>query len=159
MALCSACQAVPLRSMFSLMDGDEAARDAFQWISPLGSVSEEDHMKGLYVRWHPTLSDLRDSARSCSFCSLLYSRMEEHWRFKMNSVTGDTRTLWLEVPRSIENPLLSVWIGNARPEAIISGIYGFHTTLGKAHRLYLNDKLFTASRQSSRSVFRSTYSS
>jgi hypothetical protein len=133
MMLCRACQAVPYRQMFRQMTGDRTVRDAFQWFHSLGSVSTEDILKSAFVQWHNTLSELRDDARSCPFCSLLHSRMEENWRFKSAVIEGDGRALWLEIPRSSGNPL-SVWIGNARPEAIISGNYKFYTTPGEHSR-------------------------
>jgi hypothetical protein len=117
--------------MFRLMEGDETTRDDFEWLFPGDFVSREEKRKHVYFRWHNSISDLRKSARSCQFCALLHSGLEEMWRFKASVVDGDTRSLWLETPRLKGDPLLFVWIGDAGPEAIISGNYKFYTTLGK----------------------------
>jgi hypothetical protein len=131
MVLCPACQAVPYRSMFRLMEGDETTRDDFEWLFPPNSVSREEKLKRVYFRWHNSISELRSSARFCPFCALLHGGMEDMWRFKANVVDSDTRSLWLETPHLNGDPLLFVWIGDAGPEAIISGNYRFYTTLGK----------------------------
>jgi hypothetical protein len=107
MALCHACQGVPFRSMFRLLEGDETTHDGFEWFFPPDSVS-----KYVYFRWHKSVSDLRDSARSCPFFILLHSRIEEDWRFKA-SVVEDTRMLWLEADaKAIGNPCLAAGLVN-----------------------------------------------
>jgi hypothetical protein len=58
--------------------------------------------------------------------------MEANWRYQSGVQKNEQRAVWLEVPDL--NPTFKVWIGDARPEDLVSGNYRFNTTPGKHSR-------------------------
>ena len=128
MSLCHACQLIPFRAIFTLLVGEKTIHDAFVWYHVPWSESTDESLKRGYIRWHDTISKLRESAASCPLCHTIYSPMEDNWRYKSSVQADEKRPVWLEVPGLSGNPTFAVWIGDARPEALVSGNYRFNTT-------------------------------
>jgi hypothetical protein len=129
MLLCQACQTIPFRSIFRHLAKDPTAREAFEWYHTPGSSSKDESLKRGYVRWHATLEKLKENAASCPLCHVLHSPMQANWRYQSSVQENERRAVWLEVPH--RNPTCKVWIGDERPEALVSGNYRFNTTPGK----------------------------
>lgn len=125
MPLCHACQVIPIREV---LRGPEIDRD---------------------FPWHGKLSDIKMNAKNCPLCRVLDSHLGENYRYKIRVKENDERRLWLNTSAT-QPPHIGVWIGDNKPEYLISGHHEMETTPG-CRNLYsaIHHVLTSCNRQSS----------
>jgi hypothetical protein len=124
--------------MFRQMFGDRSVRDDFFWYHVPWSDSTDDSLKRAYIVWHENVTNLKKSAEICQFCSVVQEDLDKSYHYATHVKESEKRTVWLEVPVQSSgsdplrggNPHLSIWIGETRPEVIVSGVWKFTTTPG-----------------------------
>jgi hypothetical protein len=120
MALCHKCRSVPIRSILKLSHSDRSVYDEFQWYH----LPRDEPC----IPWHDSLSELRNGVSKCAFCDVVYSHLIGSYHYQKNHDNCDGR-LWLTA--RVGTNILSVYLGDVKPEWSLSGNLSFHATPGR----------------------------
>jgi hypothetical protein len=127
MDICHTCQLLPIRSILKLLNCDRSVDDEFQWFQLPRSVTDEKD-KQPFVRWHTSVPGLRHGVEHCSLCQAIFSHLSSSYHYHTNYKDGDVRGLWLEA--RVGQPILTVYMGEVKPEVRLSGNFWYKTTPG-----------------------------
>jgi hypothetical protein len=130
--LCRTCQRIPFRAIFKLLQGDGSVRGSLLWFPTPQQQGADVIDDRPFVKWHNSISHLRDSCKQCPFCRIILRSLQRSYHYQSHVKSTEGRHLWLQLPFVGGSPLLTVYIGESSPEVRISGNYRFTTTPGKA---------------------------
>jgi hypothetical protein len=127
MVFCPECQSLPIRSILKLLQCDRSVDDDFAWFQLPRTVTDETDTQP-FVRWHRNLSALQNSVSHCSFCEPVFSHLSGSYHYHNNYKDGDGRGVWLQA--RVGQPILTVYMGELKPEVRLSGNFWYKTTPG-----------------------------
>jgi hypothetical protein len=127
MPLCQTCQSLPIRDILKLLKCDRSADDKFQWFQLPRSITN-DTDEHPFIRWHTSIPELEDGVEHCPFCHAIFDHLSGSYHYHMNYKNGDGRRLWLQA--RVGQPILTVYLGDTKPEVRLSGNFWYKTTPG-----------------------------
>ncbi|KAF1929537.1 HET-domain-containing protein [Didymella exigua CBS 183.55] len=134
MALCDACQLIPIREFLRFFGGDRSLlRDLIWWKDPSASRGTEEP----FFRWHVSLQHLRANAKECPFCHFTSECLQASLRMRANEQYDDRRAVWLRFPTSGNNQF-HIFLGDEQPAVLVSGRILFTTTPDSPVAQYLD---------------------
>jgi hypothetical protein len=130
MLLCSACLAIPYRTILRLINGDRSVHDTFEWW-PIPGARPDETTKRPFIKWRESSNHLLYSHEKCAFCYVLFEFLENSHHYNTNTKAGEKSQVWLQLPNPGGTPELTIVIGDKQPETRISGNVRFSTTPGE----------------------------
>jgi hypothetical protein len=143
MALCHTCQLLPIRNILKLLQCDKSVYDKFLWFQLPRSVTDETDEEP-FVKWHTSVARLQDRVSHCSFCQAVFSYLQSSYHYHTNYNDGDERSLWLQA--RVGHPILTVYMGDTRPEVRLSANFWYKATPGTTW-LYMHELELTYATQ------------
>ncbi|KAH8635787.1 hypothetical protein IG631_11188 [Alternaria alternata] len=127
MTFCDACQSLPIRNILKLVQGDRSVDNEFQWFQLPWTVTDKED-KHPFVRWHDSLAGLQNGASKCALCQVIFSHLSSSHHYHTNYKDGDMRSLWLEARETPHEAILTVYLGDMKPQVRLSGNFWYKTT-------------------------------
>ncbi|CAN9464833.1 unnamed protein product [Alternaria alternata] len=127
MTFCDACQSLPIRNILKLVQGDRSVDDEFQWFQLPWTVTDKED-KHPFVRWHDSLAGLQNAASKCALCQVIFSHLSSSHHYHTNYKDGDMRSLWLEARETPHEAILTVCLGDMKPQVRLGERFLYGTT-------------------------------
>lgn len=129
MPFCPTCKSLPLRDIFKFRTDSYPKPERFEYFEPperaFGYGAPEIRP---FIKWHKNITKLQSTSDICRFCSVVVGRLQDSWHYNSNVGTGDARRLWLGIGLIWTG--FKVYLGDEKPEVLISGKYCFNAIRG-----------------------------
>jgi hypothetical protein len=125
MTFCDACQSLPIRNILRLVRRDRSVYDEFQWFQTMHGEKKDP-----FVRWHDSLAGLQNGASKCALCQVIFSHLSSSHHYHTNYKDGDMRSLWLEARETPHEAILTVCLGDMKPQVRLGEIFLYGKTPG-----------------------------